>query len=203
MNTEKNPVWEILLPQNVGKERREIPDFTAEGALIGTSLFDIGAWFGEIKKGNNRGRPYLGLALNSKGNASQKITVSLWEKLNRMAEIDPHFTAREQLNGQDLRFSAWVESAGSSLHVLRLRIEPFSVGAEDLNDAALETQNRLTSFLKEARLRLPNAQQPELPIGATAKKKRGSETDTEPDDIPFKTTVYKDVRNSQLNRRVL
>jgi hypothetical protein len=203
MNTKPTPSWEIILLQNIGKERREVPDFTAEGALIGTSIFDIGAWFDEIKKGNNRGRPYLGLALSSTGNASQKISISLWEKVNRTSETDPHFTTREQLNGQDLRFSAWVENAGSSLHALRLRIEPFSVGAEDLSEAAAEVQTRLTLFLKEAQLRLPNAQQPELPIGAAAKKKRGSETDTEPDDIPFKTTVYKDVRNSQLNRRVL
>jgi hypothetical protein len=192
MNTEKNPVWEILLPQNVGKERREIPDFTAEGALVGTSLFDIGAWFGEIKKGNNRGRPYLGLALSSTGNASQKINISLWEKVNRTSETDPHFTAREQLNGQDLRFSAWLEPAGSSLHVLRLRIEPFAVGAEDLSEAAAETQTRLTAFLKEAQLRLPNPQQPELPIGKPSSEKKrhakdedDSKLDAEPNDLPF------------------
>jgi hypothetical protein len=192
MNTKPTPSWQIVLQQNIGKERREVPDFTAEGAQIGPSLFDVGAWFREIKKGNNRGRPYLGLALSSTGNASQKISISLWEKVNRTSETDPHFTVREQLNGQDLRFSAWVENVGSSLHALRLRIEPFSVDAEDLSEAAAETQTRLTAFLKEAQLRLPNAQQPDLPIGKPSverkrrvKDEHAPNLDADPEDIPF------------------
>jgi hypothetical protein len=178
-------MWEFVLNQNVEKERAEVPDFTGS-AYLGSSLYDAAAWFGTIGKGANRGRPYVGLLLSVQGSASShKTNISLWEKSNRTAATDPHFKTREQLNGQDLKFSAWVEPVGS-LHALRIVIEPFAVGADDLSEAAFATQQRLAAFVQEARLRLPDPQQPELPIPTVAKKKRRGlepELDGEPD--PF------------------
>jgi hypothetical protein len=90
------------------------------------------------------------------------------------------------------------------LYNLRILIEPFSANAGDLSEAALETHERLTTFLEEARLRLPNAQQPELPAAEPtpeaaprlkptkltvpkqrAKEERDPNLDVEPNDIPF------------------
>ena len=123
--------WQIILPQSVEKTHENAPDFVGD-ALIGTTLYDVAVWFGQISKGNNRGRPYLGLQLVSKGNASQKVNVSLWEKVNRTGPEDPHFKTREQLNGQELKFAAWIEPVGE-LFQLRVLIEPFLAGAGDLS----------------------------------------------------------------------
>jgi hypothetical protein len=184
--------WGFTLPQNLDKNRAEVPDFTGQ-AFIGNCPYDVAGWFGTIGKGANKGRPYVGLQFTATGNvSSSKVTVSLWEKVSRASETDPHFKTRDQLNGQDLKFSAWVEPVGS-LHQLRIVIEPYTIGPEDLSEAAKETQTRLASFLKEANLRLPNAQQPELPIGKSPhelkgrprKTERDPDLDVEPSDIPF------------------
>jgi hypothetical protein len=177
MNTENTPSWEIILAQNVGKQRAEVPDFTGE-AHLGANLYDDAAWFGTIGRGANKGRPYVGLQLTSQGSASsQKVVISLWEKVNRLAPAGPHFKTREQLNGQDLKFSAWVEPVGS-LHRLRIVIEPFMAGDSNLSKAALETQKRLRAFVQEAQQRLPGGGQ-QLELDDTAKN------DVEPDHIPF------------------
>jgi hypothetical protein len=192
MNTETTSAWEVVLPQNLDKNRAEAPDFTGQ-AFIGNSPYDVAGWFGTIGKGANKGRPYVGLQFTATGNVSSfKVTVSLWEKVSRTSETDPHFKTRDQLNGQDLKFSAWVETVGS-LHQLRVLIAPYTIGPEDLSEAALETQARLASFLKEANLRLPNAQHPELPLGKPPheskgrhrKTERDPDLDVEPSDIPF------------------
>jgi hypothetical protein len=165
MTTDKSPSWEILLSQNIDKSRSEAPDFAGE-AYIGTGAYDSAAWFGTVNKGANKGRPYVSLTLSSNGSVSlQKVSINLWEKTNRAAETEPHFRTREKFNGQDLKFSAWVEPAGE-LHALRIVIEPFTVNPDDLSEAAKETQRRLNTFLAEAQLRLPGGrQQPELPTG--------------------------------------
>jgi hypothetical protein len=196
--------WEIILPQNIEKQHSDLPDFTGE-AHIGTTLYDAAAWFREISKGHNIGRPFVGLQLVSKGNVTQKVSISLWEKQNRTTAADPHFKTREQLNGQTLKFSAWIVPAGE-LYNLRIAIEPFSANANDLSEAALETHVRLEDFMEKAQLRLPTGQQPELPAGKTAseavpqstrtakltglkrpaKDEGDPDLDVEPDDdIPF------------------
>jgi hypothetical protein len=172
--------WEFVLTQLVEKEHEKIPDFLGE-TQIGSTLYNIAAWFREIGKGANTGRPCLGLQLTSKDNANQKVSITLWEKANRKTNEEPHFKVREELNGQDLQFSAWVEPAGQ-LFVLRIRIEPFTVSACDLSEAARETHQRLTSFLEETKLRLPAGQSSkEQPVRKTVKLG----PDEEPDDIPY------------------
>jgi hypothetical protein len=168
------------------KQRPEAPDFTGE-AYLGSSLYDVAAWLGVIGKGSNKGRPYIGLQLSSQGSgSSHKTNISLWEKQDRTAPSDPHFKCREMLNGQQLKFSAWVQPAGA-VHSLRVLIEPFAAGADDLSEAALETQKRLAAFVQEAQLRLPDPQQPELPSPPAEKRKHKAEPelDTEPNDSPF------------------
>lgn len=179
--------WEFVLTQLLDREHEKIPDFLGE-TQIGSTVYNIAAWFREISKGANIGRLCLGLQLSSKGNASQKVSITLWEKANRTTAQDPHFKVREELNGQDLQFSAWIEPAGQ-LFSLRIRIEPFTVGAGDLSEAARETHQRLTEFLKESNLRLTNTKQ-EKPIGKPPQTKalkavRDPDLDAEPDDIPF------------------
>jgi hypothetical protein len=180
-------MWEFVLNQNVEKQRPEVPDFIGS-AYLGSSLYDAAAWFGTIGKGVNKGRPYVSLQLSIQGSASShKTNISLWEKRNRITSADPHFKARETFNGQELTFTAWVTPKGA-LHFLRIIIEPFTASADDLSEAAFEIQKRLSAFVEEARLRLPDPQQPELPIPlAVKKKKRGAEPelDGEPNDIPF------------------
>jgi hypothetical protein len=186
--TTKTMKWETSLSQNAEKERSDLPDFIGE-AVLGSSTYDCAAWLGEIGRGTNIGRPYIGLQLTSTGTASsQKVNVSLWEKRNRATEAEPHFTTRELVNGQTLKFSAWVEAAGS-LHALRVMIEPFVPNDSELSDAARVTQKKLAAFMKQARARLPDkGQQPELPIAKDTEEKESDtalEPDTEPDGIPF------------------
>jgi hypothetical protein len=211
------PALEFVLSQNVTKQHTEVPDFTGE-AHIGTALYDAAAWFREIRKGSNTGRPFVGLQLTTKSNITQKVSISLWEKQNRQSAADPHFKTHEELNGQPLNFSAWIVPAGE-LYGLRVVVEPFSANANDLSEAALETHAKLQDFLEQAQLSLPDAQKPELPpaqsapqpvpatkvagLERSAKAERDPDLDAEPDDSPFRTGIYKDVRNSQLNRRVL
>jgi hypothetical protein len=182
-------ISEIRLAQNLDKSSSEAPDFTGE-ARIGATVYDGAAWFGEIGRGTNKGRPYLGLQLTSTGNASsQKVNVSLWEKRVRGTEAEPHFKTREMVNGRLLKFSAWIDPAGS-LHTLRVLIEPFTASDDELSAASLETQNRLTAFVKQAQARLPDrGRQPELPVAAKDTEEKDSTTalepDTEPDGVPF------------------
>jgi hypothetical protein len=192
---ESQQSWEFSLDQFIEKDHENAPDFIGE-AHIGTSLYDVAAWFGEISKGKNQGRPYLGLQLTSKGNATQKVSISLWEKANRKTTADPHFKTREQLNGQELKFAAWIQPVGE-IYRLRIVIEPFSAKAGDLSEAAMETHTRLSLFVQEAQLRLPGGERPELPpgksvtpeVGSLSNKRSREETDpdpdVEPDDIPF------------------
>jgi single-stranded DNA-binding protein len=42
----------------------------------------------------------------------------------------------------------------------------------------------------------------QAPATRSAKPARDPDLDAEPDDIPFRTRIYKDVRTSKLNRRV-
>jgi hypothetical protein len=191
--------WEILLPLSTEKTHENSPDFVGE-AHLGSSLYDAAVWFGQIKTGKNIGRPYLGLQLVSKGNATQKVNISLWEKLNRKTPTDPHFRAQEQFHGQELSFSAWIQEK-DGLFKLRILIEPSSAGASDLSEAALATRDRLAAFLDDTKLRLLGGQpapsahsntQPTLPLATaspahkrTGAKVRDPDLDAEPDDIPF------------------
>lgn len=180
-----NPI-EFTLTQSTTKTHDDAPDFTGE-VPIGNSRYNAAVWFGEISKGKNIGRPYVGLQLTSQGNASQKINVSLWEKVKRSDAAEPHFKNREQINGQELQFSCWIEPAGE-LYQLRVLIEPAVAG--DLSAAALETHQRLAEFVKVASARLPDTQQPELlPQPLESKSARPQlkdpDLDAEPDDLPF------------------
>jgi hypothetical protein len=185
--------WEITLSQNIEKAHPNVPDFLGE-ALIGTTHYDVAAWLKEISKGSNTGRPFVSVQLTSKSNTTQKVSISLWEKQDRQRDADPHFKTREKLNGQQLTFYGWIVPDGD-LYALRVAIEPFSALAGDLSEAALETHQRLTAFIAEAQLRLPNGQRPELPATqsdpppAPARKvagpKPGTGAEHDPDDIPF------------------
>jgi hypothetical protein len=199
--------WEIILPQNIDKQHTDVPDFTGD-ACIGSTLYDAAAWFREISKGQNIGRPFVGLQLTSKGNVSQKVSISLWEKQNRTNAADPHFKTKEQLNGQNLKFAAWIVPTGG-LYSLRIVIEPFSASANDLSEAALETHTRLQDFLEQSQLRLSNSESqapaklsaPENNSDNITNKRSGKpkpaalkravrdepdpDLDVEPDSIPF------------------
>jgi hypothetical protein len=177
-------ISEIRLAQNLDKSSAEAPDFTGE-ARIGGCVYDGAAWFGEIGRGTNKGRPYIGLQLTSTDNtSSQKVNVSLWEKRVRGTEAEPHFKTREMVNNRLLKFSAWVEPAGA-FHALRVLIESFTASDDELSDASRETQKRLEAFVKGAQSRLPDrGRQPELPINAP-KKEPDPDLDTEPDGLPF------------------
>ena len=177
-----------LLHQNVEKDHSSAPDFIGE-AFLGAGDYDVAAWFSTIRKGNNKGRPFISMQWTSRGGGavSQRVNVFLWEVTERAAENDPHFKARESLNGQTLKFSARIEPAGS-LHRLHVVIEPFAA-EEDLSPVARETQERLNTFVKEARLRLPaKKKKSELSSAeAVAPKAEPDDVvlDAEPTEIPF------------------
>ena len=149
--------WVFVLSQNTEKESEKSPDFLGD-IQIGNGLYDAAAWFGEISKGKNQGRPYLGLQLTSKSN-SQKIQFSLWEKQNRKTPEDPHFKCREQFSGMEMRFSAWIDPSGD-LFQARIIVEPANSGSDDLSEEAKETLGRLKEFVEQSQLRVPGSSQP-------------------------------------------
>jgi hypothetical protein len=205
MNKSETARWVALLHQNIEKDHSSAPDFVGQ-AFLSAGDYDVAAWFSTIRKGDNRGRPYLSMQWSSRGDGtvSQRVNVFLWEVTERAAETDPHFKARENLGGQSLKFAARIEPSGT-LHRLHVVIEPFTA-EEDLSPIAREVQEKLNSFVKEARLRLPAKKKSEPPRAeATAPKAEPDDgvLEAEPSDIPFKTTVYKDVQKSRLNRLVL
>jgi hypothetical protein len=186
--------WKFLLSQNAEKEHEKAPDFLGE-AQIGASIYDVAAWFGEVSKGKSAGRPYLGLGLTSKSN-SQKIQISLWEKQNRKSPEDPHFKTREQFNGQELRFAAWIEPDGE-LFRARVLIEPSNSGADDLSEEARETHSRLKEFVEQSQLRLATGgRRPPLPAASARPKPslRDPDLDVAPDDIPFRSRICRDAK---------
>ena len=206
--------WDFVLSQNAEKEHEKAPDFLGE-AQIGNGLYDVAGWFGTINKGKSVGRPYLGLALTSKSN-SQKIQISLWEKSNRKSPEDAHFKNREQFNGQELKFSAWIDPSGD-LYQVRVLIEPANSGADDLSEDARETLGRLKEFVEQSQLRLSGGSQPPRAALPAAKESnvmrparsevgprprpKDPDLDGAPDDIPFATHIYREVKSWRGVRR--
>jgi hypothetical protein len=121
----------------------------------------------------------------------KRLVFHFGKKLIGKSLDDPHFKCREEFNGQELKFAAWIEPVGE-LYRLRILIEPFAAAAGDLSEAALETHGRLKEFVGQAQLRLSSSSRPELPQNESNKAGRksiadpgDSELDAEPDDIPF------------------
>jgi len=87
------------------------------------------------------------------------------------------------LNGQDLKFAAWIEPI-DTLYQLRVVIEPFTVSERDFSEDALITHRRLEDFVKKAALRLPRDEQI---VGLPALKQQRAKTDEDAvlDAIPF------------------
>jgi len=135
--------WELILSQAAEKPNDKAPDSVGE-ANIGSTLYDVADWFGEI----NQGRPYIGLQLTSKGNVSQKVNIFLWEKQKRQTSADPHFKTREKLNGREFKFAAWIQPI-DVLYQLRILIEPFTASKNDFSEDALITHRRLEDFVKK------------------------------------------------------
>jgi hypothetical protein len=187
MNSE---TWEMTLPQSLSKTHDKAPDFTGE-ANLGTTNYEVAAWFGEISKGNNVGHPYIGLTLTAKSSAStQKINISLWEKQNRKTADDPHFKSTEEVQGCKLCFAAWIEEVGV-LHQLKVRIVPFSITTEEMSEPAIETHERLVAFLKGTALRLTEGEPlrkkpaPAPSLSQKVRRVQDPDLDVEPGDLPF------------------
>ena len=141
-NNHQTERWEFVLPQDWEKPTDRSPMFTGK-ALIGTTQYEVAAWMNKITKGKNVGRPCLGLQLTSLGNASQTVSITLWEKVTRKTDPDPHFKIREKLNGRELTFAARIEKDGQ-LFALRIMIAPSLADDSDLSEEALVDHKRLT-----------------------------------------------------------
>jgi hypothetical protein len=163
------------LPANSKKREVSHPDFAAKITAWGT-VYSAAAWLGTTKKDDL----YIALSLTSdEGAQTEKLKLPLWRNHDRQSASDPHFRAVQEIFGHDFTLQGWLLPAGDNYR-LEITIEPIDADGGEVSDAALDTRERIASFLAEVGgPALPPAPKtaglPAPPLGV----------DEEPADIPF------------------
>jgi hypothetical protein len=193
----------VSLPQNNKKLSDAHPDFLGKLQLENAS-WTTAVWLSTTKRND----PYLSLQLTGEGSAqTEKIKLAIWKNHERQREKteDPHFESTQEMFGCDFQLRAWVMPVGDDFR-LELIIEPLNGERGEISEALGTTKRRLADLLAEtgAAKLPPNSTRTSAAADKTATPttKPVQDDDNEPDDIPFVTWIYRDVRQSRLNRRV-
>jgi hypothetical protein len=193
----------VSLPQNHKKISDVHPDFLGKLRLENANWITA-AWVSTTKRND----PYLSLQLTGEGPAqTEKIKLAIWKNHERRRQNpeDPHFESIQEMFGHDFQLRAWVMPVGDDYR-LELTIAPLNGEHGEISEALATTKRRLSDFLAEsgAAKLPPNSTRTSAAADKTAPPttKPSQNDDNEPDDIPFVTRIYKDVRQSRLNRRV-
>jgi single-strand DNA-binding protein len=141
----------------------------------------------------------LGLAINrtsvdDQGNKREEtvfVDVTLWGKTAEVAQQYLGKGRRVFIEGR-LQLDTWDDKQTGQK---RSKLKVVGEHLEFLGDRPTQGQGEASAGSKPA----DNKRQASAPRPQPA---RDPDLDDEPDDIPFATTIYRDVRRSKLNRRV-
>lgn len=193
----------FTLAENSARDDDKAPHFSGN-VIIDRIPYEAAAWLGTTRNGD----PYVSLSLRPAGDRNgQKVSVSIWQKKNRTAEADPHFRVSQPILDVNYSLAATLrQDTGTELFSLILEMTP--MGADELSPQAKMRHDEIARVFTGGPGPAPEprrepskfARAAQAPPGQTKMPPTLNE-DGEPDDIPFRSTIRRDIKASRLSRR--
>lgn len=204
---EKKVIKLILQPNSERGDARQ-PGFIGAGsAELGLSDYSSGCYLSTGEYGN-----YLDLRFNLRkefegsGQAKQIKVLASQNKNCQAEKDDPHYRVKTEILGAKYKVKAWIRQDPTTLlfYVEIVFEEAEQIEPGELSPLARTAQQDALDFLsgmgvsvKPLPIEVPKTAKPAREAGNQSRAARdpGLDPEAEPDDIPFKTTIYRDVRN--------